>query len=116
MSSVQHKTLKGVGRFYQQTFVDTYSKWAAAKPKVNHPQTNDICERLHKTILQEFYKVAFRKKIYRTIEELQVDLDLWITYGNHDRTHQGKACYGRTPMQTMLDAMELWNEKVDHLN
>lgn len=50
------------------------------KTKVRHPQTNGICERFHKTILQEFYQVAFRRKIYRSIEELQVDLDEWIAY------------------------------------
>jgi len=112
--------LKGVGRIYQQTFVDTYSKVAFAKlytsktpitsadilndrvlpffgqyqlpmlriltdrgteycgrmdqhdyqlylaindidhtkTKAQSPQTNGICERFHKTILQEFYQVA----------------------------------------------------------
>jgi len=33
-----------------------------SKTKANHPQTNGICERFHKTILQEFYQVAFRRK------------------------------------------------------
>ena len=137
-------TIHGVGRVYQQTFVDTYSKWAAAKlyttntpitgadllndrvlpflaeqvmgllriltdrgteycgkaethdyqlylaindiehtrTKVCHPQTNGICERFHKTILQEFYQVAFRRKISRSIDELQTDLDDWINYYN----------------------------------
>ena len=32
------------------------------KTKVKSPQTNGICERFHKTILQEFYQVTFRKK------------------------------------------------------
>ena len=171
-------TLKGVGRVYQQTFVDTYSKWAAAKlyttktpitsaellndrvlpffaeqgmgviriltdrgtefcgkvethdyqlylalndiehtkTKVMHPQTNGICERFHKTILNEFYQVAFRKKIYRSVEELQIDLDEWISYYNNDRTHQGKMCCGRTPMETFIDGKEVWNDKVTKLN
>jgi transposase InsO family protein len=171
-------TLKGVGRVYQQTFVDAYSKWAAVKlytnktpitaadllndkvlpafeslsmsiirmltdrgteycgkpdkhdyqlylaindiehtkTKVKHPQTNGICERFHKTILQEFYQVAFRKKIYRSIEELQADLDQWIAFYNHDRTHQGKMCNGRTPMQTLRDAKEIHDSKVINLN
>lgn len=171
-------TLKGVGRVYQQTFVDTYSKWAAAKlyttktpitsadllndrvlpffaeqgmgviriltdrgtefcgkvethdyqlylalndiehtkTKVMHPQTNGICERFHKTILNEFYQVAFRKKIYRSVEELQIDLDEWISYYNNDRTHQGKMCCGRTPMETFIDSKEVWNDKVTKLN
>ena len=171
-------TLKGVGRVYQQTFVDTYSKWAAAKlyttktpitsadllndrvlpffaeqgmgviriltdrgtefcgkvethdyqlylalndiehtkTKVMHPQTNGICERFHKTILNEFYQVAFRKKIYRSVEELQIDLDEWISYYNNDRTHQGKMCCERTPMETFIDSKEVWNDKMTKLN
>jgi len=171
-------TLKGVGRVYQHTFVDTYSKWAAAKlyttktpvtsadllndrvlpffadqgmgviriltdrgtefcgkaetydyqlylalndiehtkTKVMHPQTNGICERFHKTILNEFYQVVFRKKIYRSVEELQIDLDEWISYYNNDRTHQGKMCCGRTPMETFIDGKEVWNDKVTKLN
>ena len=171
-------TLKGVGRIYQQTFVDTYSKWAAAKlyttktpitsadllndrvlpafeehgmgvlriltdrgtefcgkaeqhdyelflavndiehtkTKAHHPQTNGICERFHKTILNEFYQVAFRRKIYRSLEELQQDLDAWIDRYNAERTHEGKMCCGRTPLATMLAGKEIWDEKVAALN
>ena len=166
-------TLKGVGRIYQQTFVDTYSKVAQAKlyttktpitaadllndrvlplfeqhelpllriltdrgteycgraerhdyelylavndidhtkTKAKTPQTNGICERFHKTVLQEFYQVAFRKKLYASLEELQVDLDEWLTYYNAERTHQGKMCCGRTPMQTLEDGKRIWQEK-----
>jgi transposase InsO family protein len=157
-------TLKGVGRIYQQTFVDTYSKVAFAKlyptktpitsadilndrvlpffeeqglpmlriltdrgteycgraethdyqlylalndidhtkTKVKHPQTNGICERFHRTILDEFYRITFRKKLYGGIEELQKDLDEWLIEYNNQRTHQGKMCCGRTPMETVL--------------
>lgn len=171
-------TIKGVGRIYQQTFVDTYSKVAFAKlyktktpitaadllndkvlpffmehemgiirmltdrgteycgkvethdyelylgvndiehtkTKARHPQTNGICERFHKTILHEFYQVAFRKKIYQSLEELQTDLDEWISFYNNDRTHQGKMCCGRTPMETFLDGKKIWEEKVGQLN
>lgn len=166
-------TLKGVGRVYQQSFVDTYSKVAAAKlyttktpitaadllndrvlpmfqahelpllrlltdrgteycgrpeqhdyqlylaindidhtrTKAKSPQTNGICERFHKTVLQEFYSVAFRKKIYEDLETLQRDLDEWIDYYNHERTHQGKMCCGRTPMETLEDGKKIWQEK-----
>lgn len=171
-------TIKGVGRIYQQTFVDTYSKWAAAKlyttktpitaadllndrvlpflaeqemgvvriltdrgteycgrpethdyqlylalndiehtkTKVRHPQTNGICERFHKTILQEFYQVTFRRKIYSSIEQLQNDLDDWLDYYNNDRTHQGKICCGRTPIQTLIGGKEAWRDKISILN
>jgi transposase InsO family protein len=129
--------LKGVGRIYQQTVVDTYSSVSFAKvytvkvpvtaadllndrvlpffeeqqipvlrvltdrgtefcgapekhpyelclelndiehtkTKTKSPQTNGICERVHQTILNEFYGVAFRKKIHPDLETLQVDLD-----------------------------------------
>lgn len=171
-------TIKGVGRIYQQTFVDTYSKVAFAKlyttktpitaadllndrvlpffaehgmgilrmltdrgteycgkpeahdyqlylalndiehtkTKARHPQTNGICERFHKTILQEFYQVAFRRKLYLTLDELQRDLDAWLAHYNGERTHQGKMCCGRTPMQTLIDGKIIWKEKVDSLN
>ena len=167
-------TLKGVGRIYQQTFIDTYAKVGFAKlyttktpitaadllndrvlpfyeehqlpllriltdrgteycgkaethdyqlylaindidhtkTKARSPQTNGICERFHKTILQEFYQVTFRKKIYRDIETLQVDLDEWIDKYNYERTHQGKMCCGRTPMETLEDGKNIWQEKL----
>ena len=170
--------MKGVGRIYQQTFVDTYAKVAFAKlyttktplaaadllndrvlpffhdqgvelmrvltdrgteycgkveqhefqlylavndidhtrTKAQSPQTNGICERFHKTILNEFYQVAFRKKIYATLEELQVDLDAWIDSYNHERTHQGKMCCGRTPMATFEDGKRICREKSLNLN
>ena len=166
--------LKGVGRIYQQTVVDTHSSVAFAKlyekktpvtaadtlndqvlpffeeqevpvlrmltdrgtefcgrpdshpyelflelneiehtkTKARHPQTNGICERFHKTILTEFYQVAFRKKIYESLEELQKDLDDWLVTYNQERTHQGKRCQGRTPLQTFLDGKALVREKV----
>ena len=86
------------------------------RTKTRSPQTNGICERFHKTVLQEFYQIAFRKKLYTTLEALQKDLDEWMDRYNRERTHQGKMCCGRTPMQTFLDAKTLWNEKVDQLN
>jgi transposase InsO family protein len=170
--------LKGVGRIYQQTFVDTYSKVAQCKlyttktpitsadllndrvlpffeehdtellrmltdrgteycgkvethdyqlflginniehtkTKTRHPQTNGICERFHKTILQEFYQITFRKKLYSKLEELQEDLDAWLVEYNEQRTHQGKMCCGRTPLDTLLDGNRLWREKQTALN
>ncbi len=149
-------TLKGVGRVYQQSFIDTYAKVAFAKlydrktpitaaeilndrvvpfydehairlcrvltdrgedidhsrTKAKSPQTNGICERFHRTVLDEFYRVAFRKKIYRTIDELQADLDAWMVEYNEQRPHQGRWCFGKTPMHTFLDALPLAKEKI----
>ena len=166
-------TIKGIGRIYQQTFIDTYSKVAFAKlyttktpitaadmlndkvlpyfelhdlpmlriltdrgteycgrveqhdyqlylaindidhtkTKAMSPQTNGICERFHKTILNEFYQITFRKKLYGNLEELQKDLDEWMDYYNNERTHQGKMCCGRTPQETLLDGKSIWVEK-----
>lgn len=81
------------------------------KTKARTPQTNGICERFHKTVLQEFYQVTFRKKLYASLDELQVDLDEWLTYYNTERTHQGKMCCGRTPMDTLEDGKRIWKEK-----
>lgn len=167
-------TMKGVGRIYQQTFVDTYSKVAFTKlyttktpitaadllndkvlpyfaeqnvpvlriltdrgteycgkleqhdyqlylamndiehtqTKAASPQTNGICERFHKTILQEFYQVTFRKKIYLSMEQLQADLDQWMTHYNDERTHKGKMCCGRTPAETFEDGKKIWLAKM----
>jgi len=165
--------MKGVGRIYQQTFIDTYAKVGFAKlydrktpitaadllndrvlpffdsheikllrvltdrgseycgnperheyelylavedidhsrTKTKSPQTNGICERFHKTLLNEFYRVTFRKKLYRSIDELQVDLDLWVRDYNEQRPYQGRWCFGKTPMQTFLDAIPMTKEK-----
>ena len=71
-----------------------------------------ICERFHKTALNEFYPVAFRKKVYRSIDELQADLDLWTREYNEQRPHQGRSCFGKTPMRAFLDAMPMTKEKM----
>jgi transposase InsO family protein len=167
-------TLKGVGRIYQQTFIDTYAKVGFAKlydrktpltaadllndrvlpfyeehgiplsrvltdrgteycglpdrheyelylavedidhtrTKTKSPQTNGICERFHKTVLNEFYRVAFRKKLYASLDALQADLDAWLREYNEARPHQGRWCYGKTPMQTFIDSLALAKEKL----
>ncbi len=81
------------------------------RTKTKSPQTNGIVERFHKTMLDEFYRVAFRKKLYSSINELQSDLDLWLADFNEHRTHQGRYCFGKTPMQTFLDATQLARDK-----
>lgn len=167
-------TIKGIGRIYQQTFIDTYAKVAIcklydaknalvaadllndrvvpffeehdirllriltdrgteycgnhesheyqlylavedidhSKTKAKHPQTNGICERFHQTVQNEFYHVAFRKKVYTSIAQLQEDLDIWLAEYNERRPHTGKHCYGKTPMQTFIDTMHLAKEKM----
>ena len=166
-------TIKGVGKIYQQTVIDTYSRVAEAKlytdktpitsadilndrvipffaehkidilriltdrgteycgslenhafqlylsvegiehtkTKASSPQTNGICERFHKTMKQEFYDTAFRRKIYNSVDQLQTDVDSWLHGYNNDRAHSGKYCYGKTPMQTFLDSKHIALEK-----
>jgi transposase InsO family protein len=82
------------------------------RTKAKSPQTNGICERFHKTLLDEFYRVMFRKKIYASLEELQADLDGFLVKYNEQRPHSGKRCQGRTPMETFLDGKEVLAEKM----
>ncbi len=165
--------LKGVGRIYQQTVIDTYSSVAFGKvytakipvtaadtlndrvlpffeeqnvpvlrvmtdrgtefcgsadkhpyelylqlndiehtrTKARSPQTNGICERFHQTVLNEFYRITFRKKVYTELETLQKDLDEYMNWYNEERTHQGKRCQGRTPMETFVEGKRLYNDK-----
>jgi transposase InsO family protein len=167
-------TIKGVGRIYQQTFIDTYTKVAQVKlydrknalvaadmlndrvlpffeeqgvrllrvltdrgteycgnrehheyqlylaiedidhtrTKARHPQTNGICERFHRTMQDEFYSVAFRRKLYRNLDELQTDVDEWIKEYNETRPHSGKYCFGKTPSETFRDSKHLADEKM----
>jgi transposase InsO family protein len=166
-------TIKGVGRIYQQTVIDTYSRVAFGKlynskhaitsadvlndqvlpffdehqipvlrmltdrgtefngkpenheyelylqleniehsrTKVRHPQSNGICERLHRTMQDEFYAVTFRRKLYQTLEELQTDLDEWMIHYNQDRPHSGRYCFGKTPMETFKESLNLAKDK-----
>ena len=67
-------------------------------------------------MLNEFYTITFRRKLYLSLQELQTDLDIWMDEYNNNRTHQGKMCGGRTPMQTFTDGKDIWKEKVDNLN
>jgi hypothetical protein len=82
------------------------------RTKTKHPQTNGICERFDKTLLDEFYRVAFRRKFNEQLEPLQADLDAFVDEYNHRRPHQGRWCYGQTPMQTFPDRLALAKEKL----
>lgn len=82
-----------------------------SRTKAKSPQTNGICERFQKTVLDEFYRIAFRRKIYLTLEELQKDLYEWLQSYNTQRPHQGKRCQGKTPLTTFLQNLLLAKEK-----
>jgi oligoribonuclease NrnB/cAMP/cGMP phosphodiesterase (DHH superfamily) len=81
------------------------------KTKARSPQTNGICERFHRTMQDEFYSVAFRKNLYTTLTQLQADVDTWLTEYNENRSHSGKYCFGKTPMETFQSAKHLADEK-----
>ncbi len=80
------------------------------RTKVKSPQTHGICGRFHKTVKDGFYRIALRKKIYDQLEDLQKDLDHWLVKYTTQRTHQGKMCCGRMPMETLIDGKQIWME------
>ena len=84
--------------------------------KAYSPQTNGFCERFNKTMKQEFFDTAMRKKIYINLDDLQEDLDSWLHYYNHERPHSGKYCYGKTPRQTWEDSKKLVVEKNNQIS
>lgn len=64
---------------------------------------------------EEFYAIAFRKKLYETLDDLQQDLDQWIEYYNNERPHSGRYCYGKTPAQTFEHSIQLAKDKqIEH--
>jgi transposase InsO family protein len=83
-----------------------------SKTKVRHPQTNGATEKLNQTIKNEFYSVAFRKKLYTSLEEMQLDLDIFMKDYNFERTNQGKRCKGSTPYETFTKGVKLYQEMV----
>ena len=87
------------------------SSAASFRSRVYHPRTGRAPSRLIQCPPNRG-KVTFRKKVYRFIDELQADLDVWIHEYNEARPHQGRWCFGKTPMQTFLDAMPMTKEKM----
>lgn len=83
-----------------------------SKTKVQHPQSNGICERLQRTMQKEFYAITFRKKLYDNLELLQADLDEWLIYYNQERPHSGRYCFGKTHMQTFSESITLAKQKL----
>src|SRR6266700_3627986 len=67
-------------------------------PRLRARRPTASAKRFHKTALNEFYRVAFRKKVYHSLDELQTDLDVWLREYNESRPHQGHWCFGKTPM------------------
>jgi hypothetical protein len=68
--------------------------------EVATPRTNGFVERFNRTILDEFFRTAFRKKLYSTIDDLQTDLDIWLNLYNYERSHRGYRNMARKPIET----------------
>jgi len=83
-----------------------------SRTKARHPQTNGCVEKLNQIIQDEFYSVAFRKKLYSSLDQMQVDLDEYMVRYNTCRTNQGKRCKGRTPQETFDAGYELYKKYV----
>lgn len=70
--------------------------------KVRRPQSNGFIERLHRTLLDEHFRIQGRSKWYETLEEMQADLDVYLLHYNRERPHQGRNMKGRTPYDVFL--------------
>lgn len=81
------------------------------RTKVRSPQTNGICERFHRTVLDESLRVALRRKLYTNVESLQRGLGVFLARYNTERPNRGKHCDGRTQTQTFEDGRKLVEEK-----
>lgn len=75
--------------------------------KVGTPRTNGFVERFNRTVLDEFFREAFRKKFYASVEELQADLDVWLNHYNHERPHRGYRNMGRRPYESFVAGKDL---------
>ena len=73
--------------------------------RVKRPQSNGYVERLHRTLLDEHFRVMGRKKWYESVEEMQKDLDAFLLLYNTKRPHQGRNMNGRTPQKAFTDGL-----------
>lgn len=71
------------------------------RTQVRRPQTNGFVERFNRTVLDEFFRAAFRETFYESVEALQKDLDRWLFHYNTERPHQGYRNRGRRPIETV---------------
>ena len=77
------------------------------RTKVATPRTNGFVERFNRTVLDEFFREAFRKKFYGSVGELQTDLDQWFEYYNNERPHRGYRNLGKRPIETLEEGKKL---------
>jgi transposase InsO family protein len=75
------------------------------RTKPRHAWTNGFVERLQKTILHEHWRIAFRRQYFTGRRSLQVSLDRFLQFYNHERTHRGYRLNGRTPATVFKGAV-----------
>jgi len=82
--------------------------------KVRRPQSNGYVERLHRTFLDEHFRIAGRTKFYESVDEMQNDFDKYLEHYNNERSHQGRNMNGRTPYQAFVEGIRpLENEPME---
>jgi len=74
--------------------------------RVRRPQTNGFVERFNRTVLDEFFRLAFRTTLYESVASLQADLDTWLHYYNYERPHQGYRNRGKRPIDTVNNYLQ----------
>ena len=74
--------------------------------RVRRPQSNGFVERLHKTLLDEHFRIKGRQKWYESLDEMQQDLDIYLHYYNRERSHQGRNMNGRTPYHVFTQGLQ----------
>lgn len=82
-----------------------------SRAKANSAQTNGICKHFHRTISDDFYDIAFRKRLCRSVEKLQVDFDHWIAKYSELCPHSGDIAMAKKPMQTFRETLQVAVEK-----
>lgn len=83
--------IKGVGHIYQQTVIDTYSKIGFTK----------LYDRKNALVAADM----LNDRVIPFFEQHDLKLDAWMNSYNTQRTHSGKYCFEKTPMQTFIEGI-----------
>ncbi|WP_044564693.1 integrase core domain-containing protein [Azospirillum sp. B4] len=77
------------------------------RTKVKRPQSNNIVECLHRTLLDEDFRVEGHRTWFDTIDEMQVALDQYLVAYNTKLRHRECSMKGRTPLQAFRDNLPI---------
>jgi len=115
-----HTLLTDNGREYCGTDAHPYEIYLQLndiehrRTKVRSPQTNGFVERFNRTLKEEFFIPALKKKIYTSMDELHEDLDKWLYHYNYERPHRGYRNMGKRPFETVKNFIKTKNKNVRH--